>query len=189
MYDSCTNDEEYIHAQNVWRTFGIENTQQYHDLYLLTDVLLLSDIFENFRELTMKFCKLDSLYYYTLPGLSMDACLRKTGVRLELLTQPDELLFIERGIRGGVSYICNRYTHSNFPESSEYSPADDTSFITYIDCNNLYGLAQTQPLPISDFSVLNENDTKALDVRNVADDAEYGYIILHMHFIDLYSCP
>ena len=198
LYDSGVNEEEYAHAQNVWRTFDIKNMHQYHDLYLLTDVLLLSDIFENFRELTLKYYKLDSLHYYTLPGLSMDACLRQTGVRLELLTQPDELLFIERGIRGGVSYICNRYARSNFPDSNDYSPDADTSFISYIDCNNLYGLAQTQPLPISEFSFLNEKDTKELKIMDIADDAEYGYILevdlnypdsLHDYHADYPLCP
>ena len=128
----------------------------------------------------------------------MDACLRKTGVRLELLTEPDELLFIERGIRGGVSYICNRYARSNFPESSDYSPDVETSFISYIDCNNLYGLAQTQPLPISEFSFLSEDEKNALDVRTVADDADFGFILevdlnypasLHDYHSDYPLCP
>jgi hypothetical protein len=198
LYDSGANDEEYAHAQSVWRAFDIKNMQEYHDLYLLTDVLLLSDIFENFRDLTVKYYQLDSLHYHTLPGLSMDACLRKTGVRLELLTKIDELLFIERGIRGGVSYICNRYAHSNIPHSRDYSPDADTSFISYIDCNNLYGLAQTQPLPISDFSFLNETEMKAIDIMNVEDDADFGYILevdldypaaLHDYHSDYPLCP
>ena len=177
LRDSGVSDEEYAHAHKVWKTFDLETLQQYHDLYLLTDVLLLSDVFENFRGLTKKYYDLDALHYYTLPGLSFDACLRSTRVRLELLTKPDELLFIERGIRGGVSYICNRYADTNCPSSPDYSPWEENRYIVYLDANNLYGLAQSQPLPISDFAFLSDAEMKTLNIMSVNDDADFGYIL------------
>jgi len=97
--------DDYLHAQKVWSTFQMSTMREYHDLYLQSHVLLLADVFENFRDLCMKNYGLDPAWYYTSPGLSWDAGHKKTGVKLELLTDPDMLLFFEKGIRGGVSMI------------------------------------------------------------------------------------
>jgi len=83
--------------------------REYHDLHLKTNVLLLADVFENFRSISLKNYDLDPAWYYTSPGLAWDACLKKTGVELELLSDPDMLLMVEQGIRGGVSMISKRY--------------------------------------------------------------------------------
>ena len=96
---------------NMPRTFGkkfeMKSFREYHDLYLKTDVLLLADVFENFRDICMNNYDLDPAWYYTVPGLAWDACLKKTGVQLELLSDPDMLLMFEQGIRGRVSMIRN----------------------------------------------------------------------------------
>ena len=108
MNDSNITDEEYQHAKNVWKTFG-----EYHDLYLKSDVLLLSDVFENFRETCLEYYKLDPCHYFTSPGLSWDAMLKMTNIQLELMTNIDMFQFIEKGMRGGISYIANRYGKAN----------------------------------------------------------------------------
>ena len=112
--------EDYVHAQRVWQEFNIRDMGQYHDLYVLTDVLLLADVFENFRTICLASCKLDPAHYYTSPGLAWDAMLRMTGVELELLTDPDMHLFIEEGIRGGISMIGKKYSVANNPYVEGY---------------------------------------------------------------------
>ena len=91
----------------------MESLEDYHDLYNQTDVLLLADVFENFRNICCKNYKLDPVHYFTAPGLAWDAALKVTEVELELLSDMDMLLMVEKGIRGGVSMISNRYGKSN----------------------------------------------------------------------------
>ena len=114
--------DDYAHAQNVWKAFNISNLGDYHDLCVLTDILFLTDIFENFRSTCHEQYGLDPAIYYTSPGLSLDAMLKKTGVELELLTDPNMHLFIEKGIRGGVSMIGKKFPSANNP---------------YVDCHSL----------------------------------------------------
>ena len=144
-------DEEYAHAQEVWATFGCQTLGNYHDMYVATDVLLLADVFENFRKVCQEKYGLDPAHYYTAPGLSWDALLKKTGVELELLTDLDMHLFIERGMRGGTTMVGKRYANANNPLVEVYNPAEPTNYITYLDANNLYGWAMSLPLSKSGF--------------------------------------
>ena len=144
-------DEDYVHAKQVWETFGCRNLGDYHDLYLETDTLLLADVFENFREVCEEKYGLDPAHYYSVPGLSWDALLKKTGVELELLTDMDMHLMIERGMRGGISMASKRYAKANNPRVEGYDPAQPTNYLTYLDANNLYGWAMSLPLPKKNF--------------------------------------
>ena len=98
----CITDEDYQHAHIVWKEFYIESMKDYHKLYILSDVLLLADIFENFRSICMNHYGLDRAWYFSAPGLAWDATLKIIKVELELLSDPDMLLMIESGIRGGI---------------------------------------------------------------------------------------
>ena len=155
FYSLLTDDEisvsEYAHAQKVWETFGIENMGQYHDLYLKSDVLLLADIFENFREQYLHTYGLDPAHYVSLPSSSWDAMLKMTGVRLDSLSDVDMLNFIEKGMRGGISTITHRYALANNKFMKNYDPQKESSYIPYLDANNLYGWAMSQKLPTSNF--------------------------------------
>ena len=98
-------DENYQRAQRVWEEFEIKNMGEFHDLYLKTDVLLLADVMESFRKLCEKHYHLDPAHFFTTPGLAWDAMLKMTDVKLELLGDVDQLLMIEKGIRGGKSNL------------------------------------------------------------------------------------
>jgi len=152
LNDCDITDKDFEHALKVWKHFKMTTFREYHDLYLKTDVLLLADVFENFRNVCIKNYELDPAWYYTAPGLVWDACLKKTGVQFELLSDPDLLLMIEQGIRGGVSMISKRYAKANNKYMGEkFNPNEKSKFIQYLGANNLYGWAMSLPLPVRGF--------------------------------------
>ena len=95
------SDEKYEHAQQMWKEFRCETMRDYHDFYLKLDVLLLADVFENFRLTASSSYGLDPLHYLTLPSYSWDACLKKTRVELDLLDDPEKFLMIENNVKVG----------------------------------------------------------------------------------------
>ena len=162
----------------------MKHLQDYHNLYNETDVLLLADVFENFRNICMENHKLDPAHYFTAPGLSWDACLKMTNVKLELLTNVDMLLMIEKGIRGGVSMISNRYGKAdNKYMGDKFNPSEPSKYIQYLDANNLYGAAMSMKLPTHGFKWMNkyelniwENYSCILEV-----DLEYPQSLHDLH--------
>ena len=146
------SDQDYEHTCKVWRDFGVRNLGEYHDLYLRTDVILLANIFESFRKVCLDNYGLDPAHFYTAPRLAWKACLKKTGVRLDLLLDPDMLLMVERGIRGGITQSVHRWAAANNPYmGSEYDHTKPTRYLQYLDANNPYGWAMSQPLPAGGF--------------------------------------
>ena len=145
------SEEDYKHAQQVWDTFSCKSLKDYHDVYLGSDVLLLADVFENFRKTALATYGLDPTHYLTLPGYSWDALLKSTNVSLELITDPDMYLFIEKGLRGGISMVSHRHAIANNPQMENYDPEQPTSFLQYLDSNNLYGWAMSQAMPTGGF--------------------------------------
>ena len=171
------SNEDYEHAKNIWNTFNLKNMGEYHDLYLKSDILLLADVFENFRKTCLEYYKLDPCHYFTSPGLSWDAMLKMTDIKLELMTDIDMFQFIEKGLRGGISYIANRYGKANNKYMKEYDDKAPSKYIMYLDANNLYGWAMSQYLPTGGFRWMTQ---KQIDKTNLAlykEDSKKGLIL------------
>ena len=158
------SEKDYNHAKDVWNAFRIKNVGEYHDLYLQSDVLLLTNVFENFRNTCMQYHELDPCHYFTSPGLSWDAMLKMTNVKLELMTDISTYQFIEKGMRGGVSYIANRCGKANNKYMKEYNENKPSKYLMYLDANNLYGWAMSQYLPYGSFKWLSDEKLNKIDL-------------------------
>ena len=131
---SSISSDDYEHAQKVWKEFRIHYLGDYHDLYLRTDVVLLANVYEAFRQTCLEHYKLDLAHFCTSPGLAWKACLKHTGIRLELLTDPDMLLMFERGIRGGITQAVRKYASANNKYMGDkFDPNEDTTYLQYLD--------------------------------------------------------
>ena len=147
-----------MYLQNVWNTFNFNIFEDFHDHYLKKDVLFLADVFEKFISTNLKYNGLDPCHYFSAPGLSWDAMLKRTKIELEKINDPDKYMFFEQGMRGGVSYINKRYSKAN----DKYCPDCDTTipekYILYLDMNNLYGCEMSQYLPYANFKWVENID-------------------------------
>ena len=177
LNDEHISNEDYKHAQNVWNTFSLKNMGEYHDLYLKTDIILLADVFENFRNTCLEYYKLDPCNYFTSPGLSWDAMLKMTDIQLELMVDIDMFQFIEKGMRGGISYIANRYGKANNKYMETYDEKTPSKYIIYLDANNLYGWAMSQYLPTGGFRWLTQKQIDMIDLTKYKEDSNKGLIL------------
>ena len=150
---------------------------EYHDLYLRSDVLLLTDIFESFRKTCLQYYSLDPCRYFTSLGFSWDAMLKMTNIKLELMIDVDMYQFIEKGMSGGVSYIANRYGKANNKYTKEYNEKAPSKYIMYLDANNLYGWAMSQSLPTGGFRWLTGKEINKLDLGKYKTDGKKGLIL------------
>ena len=169
---------DYAHANNVFKKFNINNLGEYHDLYVRSDTLLLANIFENFRQSCLKNYELDPAHFVSLPGLAWQACLKKTNVEIELLTDYDMLLIVEEGIRGRICHAIQRYAKANNKYMKDYDRKKKSSYIQYLDANNLYGKAMTKKLPVRGFKCLD--DISKIDedfVKDYDKNNHKGYIL------------
>ena len=165
---------DYFFYHEVCRTFNITDIGEYHDLYLKTDVLLLADVFENFRKTCLEYYGLDPCHYFSAPGLSWDALLKMTGIELELLSDPNMYLFIEKGLRGGVSIITHRKGIANNKYMKNYDEGKPSKHILYLDTTNLYGWGMTLNLPYGGFKWINPEE---FDIENGKCNSEIGHIL------------
>ena len=170
------SDENYAHAREVWETFEMKNLEDYHNLYNRVDVLLFTDVFENFRNICIKNYNLDPAHYYTASGLAWDAALKATEVELELLSDMDMLLMVEKGIRGGVSLISNRYGKANNKYmGNRFNDSKPSKYITYLDANNLYGWAMSKPLPTHGFKWMKMSEFETWENHSCILEIDLGY--------------
>ncbi|CAH1104394.1 unnamed protein product [Psylliodes chrysocephalus] len=200
FYNTLTSehisDEDFERAQEVWDIFKCQSLSDYAMLYLKSDVLLLADVFENFRKVCLKEYHLDPCQYVTAPSLSWDAMLYKTKIQLELLTDIDMVNFFKKGIRGGVAQCSKREAVANNQYVSNFDPQKPEKYIMYLDATNLYGSAMSQYLPYGGFRWLH-NEIQNFDI-NIDDESPQGYVLevdleypahLHDAHNDLPFCP
>jgi len=191
LTDDTVSESDYAHAVNVWQRFSIQTLGEYSDLFLKTDVLLLADIFENFRNS----CVASYGHVYSTGFHGTWDAIKYTRVNFKLLIDIDMILFIERGIRGGLNQCSNRYARTNNKYMQSYDPLKPSSYLMYYDVNNLYGWAMCQSLSYADFRWV---DTSNFNVMDIALDSPIGYILevdleypqhLHDAHTDLPFCP
>ena len=147
----------------------------YHDHYLKKDVLLLADVFEKFICTCLKYYGLDPCHCFSAPGLSWDTMLKMTGIELEKISDIEKYLFIEKVLRGGISHIAKRYAEANNKYMNDYDPEKPSTFITYLDMNNLYGWAMSEYLPYGEFEWLENIDE--FDINSISEKSDTGYFL------------
>ena len=172
--DGYISIADYLMCEKIWNEFKIKNMSDYHDHYLKKDVLLLADVFEKFIKTCLKYYELDPCHYFSSPGLSWDAMLKMNNVKLEKISDIDQYLFIEKGSTEEISYISKRYAKANNQYMSDYDP-EKSSYITYLDKNNLYGWSMSEYLPYREFEWLENVDE--LDVMSINEKSEIGYFL------------
>ena len=172
------NKKDYKHAQKVWDTFNIKNLGKYHDLYVQSDTTQLADIFEQFRNVCLKEYELDPTYFCTTPGLAIEARLKMTQVELELLTDIDMVLMFEKGIRGRISQAIQRYASVNNKYMPNYNSKAPSTYLMYVDANNLYGYAMSKKLPINNFKWEDKLELFASDfIKDYDSESDTGYVL------------
>ena len=134
-------DFDYMRAKIIFKNLINKNLGDYHDLYVQSNTLLLADVSENFRNMCIKVYELDPAHFLSAPGLAWQACFEKTGFKLELLTDVDMLLMVQKGIRGGISHTIHRYVEANNKYVKDYNKNEEESFLEYLDANKLYSWA------------------------------------------------
>jgi hypothetical protein len=168
-------EEEYVFACDVWEILGCQTLQDYLIFYLLADVLLLSDVFENFRQTTLDNYELDPAHFVSNAQLTLSAFLRYSRAELELFTDVNKYFFVKKGVRGGVSMSVLRYAQANNPYLRNYETLKNDSYIMYFDCNNLYGQAMLQHLPVGNFEW--EENVTVDEILSCPADGDVGYIV------------
>jgi hypothetical protein len=169
LSEETISADDYLFARKVWKVFKCKNLLEYTELYCEIDTILLAEIFQRFRLDMIKFSGLDPARYISLPAFSFDSMLKLTKCELELPNDISVVHFIERGIRGGVSFINTRYLACSARKKNEA--------INYIDANNLYGNAQTSFLPYNNFFWLSRKSYQKYDWATIDTEGEYGYIL------------
>ena len=121
--DGHISAKDYLTFEKIWHKFEMKNMGDYHDHYLIKDILLLFiDVFEKFIDTCLKYYELDPFHYFSSPGLSWDAMLKMTDIKLEKISDIGKYLFIEKGLRGGISYIAKRYAKANNKYMNDNDP-------------------------------------------------------------------
>ena len=173
--DGHISVKDYLTCEKIWDKFEMKNMGDYHDHYLKKDVLLLADVFGKFINTCLKYYKLDPCHYFSSPGLSCDAMLKMTDTKLEKISDIDKYLSIEKRLTGGNSYIAKRYSKANNEYLNDYDPKKPSTFISYLDMNNLYGWEMSEHLLCGSFKWLKNIDK--FDIMSITEKSPIGYFL------------
>lgn len=181
FYSSLTGEsisqEDYKHAELIWKKFKCANLKDYLTVYLSIDILLLADIFEQFRIWGQNLYGLDPIHYVSLPSYAWDAMLRKTGIELELINDVNILNMIEQSIRGGICQVSHRFLRANNRYMEDYQEEEPESYIVTFDANSIYPHSLKQHLPYRDFAWLKKEEIDIGSILTTPDDSPIGYIL------------
>jgi len=176
LSEKAIDQKDYDHAQRVWDHFDCRNLQDYMEVYLSSDITLLADVFENFRNFFREKFQLDSAKYLSLPGLSYDCMMKYTGCKLDYIYDEETYNFLKRGLRGGVSMIPHRHAEGNNPQLNDYDPNEEKTFLVYLDANALYSSIMTLKLPYKNLRWVKMEKKEAKKViEEYTDRSGVGY--------------
>ena len=187
LTEKSIKKEDYEYAEKVWNKLNIKNLGDYHDLYLKTDVLLLADVFEKFRDICLEQYNLDPAHFLTTPSLGWDSWQKMTGESVENLTNNDMYTLFRENIRGGICTTgSKRYTTANNKYLPDYDKSKPSTFNIYVDANNLYGYGMISSLPKGDYKFVKNTEkfTEEFILNYDFDNEEKGY-----YFIVNLECP
>ena len=147
-------------------------------MYVQCNTFFLADVFEKYRDKCIEIYELDLVHFLSAPGLAWQACLKKTKVELELLTDIDMLLMVEKGTRGGICQAIHRYTKANNKYMKNYDKDIISSYLMYLDANNLYGWAMSQKLPVNGFKWVEKlSRFNEIFIKNYNENSDIGYFL------------
>ena len=188
LSESEITQEMYDHVKSVWSSYNCSKLSDLHDIYLKVDVLLLASVFENFRHTSLENFGIDPLHHFSTPGLTWAGALKRTKAEVQLFTDVDMLLMIEKGIRGGLTMVTNRHIIANNPNVPSHDITKETTHLLYLDVNNLYGYAMSQKLPIDGYEWCKVTPDLLDNILDANIDGDIGYILevdmdypLHLH--------
>ena len=171
-------DADYVHAKRVCKDFEIKNLGEYHDLYVQSDTLLLADVFENFRNMCFQIYQPDPAKVLSAPGLAWQSALKKTKVKLYLLTDIYVLLMVEKDIRVGICHSIYRYSQPNNKYMNDYDKNKESSYLQYWDVNNICGVVMLQKLPVNNFDWIKDTSQFNKDfIKNYNEERDEGYFL------------
>ena len=187
LTDSPCSLEDYEHAQKVWKFFRCKTLRDYHDIYLNTDVALLADVFQNFRQLCFKFYKIDPVVFISAPQMFWDAMLKFTGVKLDVMLDHEMYLFWEKHMRGGTTFLNEQYATANNKHIPGFSEDKPSNYLVYLDANNLYGYAMSKILPTGNFKWVHDDNLSDLPNIHVGTSSKTGYTLeVDLHLPEKY---
>ena len=171
LYLEDITAKDYAHAQKVFEEFKLKNLRDYHDLHVQSDTLLLEDVFENFRDKCFEIYELNPVHFFSSTGFEWQACLKKAGAELELLTDIELLPMVEKEIRGWICHVIHWYAKANNKYMKNYDKNIESSYLNYLWTNNLYGCRMSKKLPANVFKWIKNEDF----IKNYDENSNKGY--------------